>query len=308
MYRWIGKAAENERLLRTIGRLCRYLPRPLLFLGLSLVSLIIYSCTPSIRKQIMLSMRELLNKRNIFSIGVICRDYFRNLIITLYEIIIDYQFLEDSKMRRFKVEGENFLHEALQHGRGAIVFSPHIGNFFYYYWYLSKKYPCLTVATAGSKELRPLYLLFEQLGCKGLDYDATPPLKLMRALQEHLEEGGVLFLLGDFFRTTFPDATFFGRPTRSPSGAAVLALEKRVPVVPFYGYRERGFTHRLIFHSPLFLYKELRVDQRRKAVERLNGVLEEMIHQVPDQWFYWFNVDERWGKEESESLSLTEQG
>ncbi|WP_286885906.1 lysophospholipid acyltransferase family protein [Aneurinibacillus sp. UBA3580] len=307
MYSWIGKVTKNVTLLCKIGRLCRYLPRPLLFMSLSLTGFIVYSCLRSVRQQILLRMRELLNKRNIFSISTVCRDYFRNLIITLYEIIIDYQFLEDSKRWRFKVEGEHFLHEALQHGRGAIVFSPHIGNFFYYYWYLSKKYPCLTVATAGSKELRPLYLSFEQLGCRGLDYDATPPVKLIKTLREHVEGGGVLFLLGDFFRPSFPAATFFGRPTRSPGGATVLALEKQVPIVPFYGYRERGFKHRLVFHPPLFLYEELKPGQRREAMDRLNGVLEEMIHQVPGQWFYWFNTDERWEKKGTDGLSLAEQ-
>jgi phosphatidylinositol dimannoside acyltransferase len=152
--------------------------------------------------------------------------------------------------------------------------------------------------TLHMRELRPIYLLFEQLGCRGLDYDSTPPIKLIRSIREHLEEGGVLFLLGDFFRPSFPTATFFGRPTHSPNGAVVLALEKRVPIVPFYGYREKGFKHRLVFHPPLFLYKEVRPEQRRKATDKLNGVLEEMICQVPGQWFYWFNLDERWDKTE----------
>jgi lauroyl/myristoyl acyltransferase len=308
VYSWIGKITENEKLLHRVSKLCRYMPRPLLFIGLWLIGVILYSCARSTRKQMMSRMKEILIERNIYSFRTICKEYFCNLIITLYEIMIDSRFLEQSKKWRFEVEGEEALHEALQHGRGVIVFSPHIGNFFYYYWYLSKKYSCLTVATAESKELRPLYLMFEQLGCKALDYDATPPLKLMRALREHLEGGGVLFLLGDFWRPTFPSATFFGRSTRSPGGTAVFALEKRTPVVPLYGYRERGFIHRLVFHPPLFLYKEVRPGQLREAMDRLNAVLEEMILQVPDQWFYWFNLDERWEKKKDALLSMTEQG
>ncbi|WP_052947569.1 hypothetical protein [Aneurinibacillus tyrosinisolvens] len=138
MYSWIEKVTKNDRLLLAINKLCKYLPRPLLLIILSLIGLLIYSCMRSVRKQITLHMRELLHEKSVLSIGQTCRDYFRNLIIVLYEIMIDYRFLEGLQKGRFKVEGDGFLDEALQHGRGAIVFSPHIGNFFYYYWYLSK--------------------------------------------------------------------------------------------------------------------------------------------------------------------------
>jgi KDO2-lipid IV(A) lauroyltransferase len=109
----------------------------------------------------------------------------------------------------------------------------------------------MTVVTAQSKELRPIYMRFQKWGCMGLDYDATPPLGLMRTLRNHLLQNGVVFLLGDFFRPQFPQATMFQRITRSPGGAAALALELQVPVIPFFGHRTRGFRHRLVFHQPM---------------------------------------------------------
>ncbi len=223
---------------------------------------------------------------------------FFNLCATMYELLIDSPAAQPNKSKpRFTSEGEAFLKQALSQGKGAIIFTPHTGNFFYYYWHLSQKISLHDVATAQSQELRPIYLRFEQMGCKGLDYDITPPLQMMRKLRGHLQENGVVLLLGDFYRPNFPPSTLFGKPTRSPMGAAVLALEQQAPVIPFYGCRSDGFNHKLVFGKPLHLHEEFERHQRSEATNRLNKTLEDAIALVPDQWFYWFNAEERWQPE-----------
>ncbi|UUZ79261.1 hypothetical protein LJK88_29220 [Paenibacillus sp. P26] len=142
-----------------------------------------------------------------------------------------------------------------------------------------------------------MYLKFLNLGCPGLDYDNTPPLELYRRLKKHLAAGGVVFLLGDFWRPSFPVSRFFGRRTRTPEGAAMLAIEQQVPVVPFYGFRERGFRHRLIFKEPLYLYSSFTRATRTDAANLLNRFMERVIRERPEGWFYWFNAEERWEPE-----------
>jgi KDO2-lipid IV(A) lauroyltransferase len=135
---------------------------------------------------------------------------------------------------------------------------------------------------------------FYEMGCDGLDYDNTPPLEMLRSLKKHLANNGIVFILGDFWRPAFPLSEFFGRLTRSPEGAAMLSIEQRVPVVPFYGGRLKGFTHRLVFERPMFLYEQYQRSQRSEATNQLNRFMEQVICCHPDQWFYWFNADERW--------------
>jgi phosphatidylinositol dimannoside acyltransferase len=58
-------------------------------------------------------------------------------------------------------------------------------------------------------------------------------------LRDHLAGNG-LVLLGDFWRPGFPAATFLDRRSRSPQGAARLALDGGVPIIPMGCARAGG--------------------------------------------------------------------
>lgn len=311
MYDWIGKATGSEKAHRFAHKWLSLLPDALLLAGLRLLGRLMFQLISRTEAgaRIERNIRDVLGKEaseaGRSSTFRLARAYIRNGVITLFEILIGVYRLPklqaDGKLGcLFAVEGEELLVEALRRGKGAIVYAPHVGNFFYYYWYLSQAYDCLAIATAQSPELRPIYLKFQELGCRGLDYDETPPLEMVRTLRRHLAGGGVVFLLGDFYRTAFPKAELFGRSTRSPEGAAALGIEQQAPIVPFYGYRMRGFRHRLVFGTPLELHKRYGRNERREATNELNRFLEFAIRAVPSQWFYWFNAEERWQQHHEE--------
>ncbi|AEI41486.1 lysophospholipid acyltransferase family protein [Paenibacillus mucilaginosus] len=292
MYEWIRKftSGDNGWL-----RLIYLIPRPAVHL-LCVITSWILSRLPAagLPSRVRRNMDDLLGPCGVGERRTLIRQYLFNVFMALYEILVDSGRLPGSRGWRFRVEGERHLAEALEHGRGAIVYTPHIGNFFYSYWYLCQTYDCLTVATAGSPELRPLYLKFAELGCPGLDYDSTPPLELLRKLRSHLKRGGVVFLLGDFYRPSFPAVRFFGKSTRLPAGAAVLSMEGGVPVVPFCSWREKGFVHHLRFEAPLPLASSSGRNAREEVVGVLNTYMERVIREKPAEWFYWFNAEERW--------------
>ncbi|TVY10130.1 lysophospholipid acyltransferase family protein [Paenibacillus cremeus] len=295
MYDWIGKAASNERLLQRWVTFTGWLPRSWMLGCCRITALLLFWVSGrDLREKVLGNLLDLLPKRSEADLRRIRLSYFQNLVITLYEIVLEAHRLAGSEHWRFQVEGEAHLEEALRLGRGAIVYTPHEGNFFYYYWYLCQKYDCLTVATAGSAELRPLYLKFQAMGCPGLDYDNTPPLELLRRLRKHLQGGGVVFLLGDFWRPTFPRSRLFGRDTRTPDGASSLSIEQQVPVIPLHGWRERGWVHRLQFEPALHLSSAFTSATRSDATMLLNRFMERVITECPEQWFYWFNAHERW--------------
>ncbi|MZP30726.1 lipid A biosynthesis acyltransferase [Heliobacterium undosum] len=312
MYEWIGKITADAGRLDVIGRWAACLPRPVALAACQMLGRALYDRAGSVRERVKANMGELLGELQGHPRGeswgesqgesgesrleACCREYFLHGALGLYEVLVAFSDPKQRLDRFFTIEGEEYLETALASGRGAILFTPHLGNFFYYYWLLSRRYPCLTVGTTDSPEIRPVYERFHRMGCRGLDYDATSPSELVRKLRLHLEENGLVFLHGDFWRPHFPQAHFFGRPTRSPGGTALLALEMGVPVVPFYGRRIRGFEHRLVFCPPIYLHKEFRPHERTEATNRLNRLLAEMIAWVPEQWFYWFNVHERWEK------------
>jgi len=231
--------------------------------------------------------------------------YFNHLSLTLYELLIVAPELTTASttarrnelLSSFQIEGQEHIEHALRHKKGAIIFAAHTGNFFYYYWWLSQQYDCLAVATADNEQLRPIYLTFEKLGCHGLDYDRTPPIAMLNTLREHLRNNGVVFLLGDFYRDVFPLSSMFEHPTRSPHGTAMLALRNSVLIVPLFSRRSAGFRHNIEFGEPIQLDVHYKKHEKAEATMRLNMLLEQMILKGPAQWFYWFNVDERWENE-----------
>lgn len=297
MYFWIGKLTANRQRLNRAGRILRLMPAPLALWLCYLMGSLLFLCAAPARRLVLQNMSVIMKEKPLGFIVRCGSQYFTNIFITIYELLTAPWLLGKEPGRRFAAEGESRLQEALSHGRGAILFAPHLGNFFYYYWLLSQKYSCLTVATAGSPELRPLYLIFRELGCAGLDYDETPPRQLLRTLRAHLTKNGVVLLLGDFFRPSFPAAELLGKSSRSPVGTAALALENHVPVVPFFGYRSRGFRHRLVFEAPVLLHEKYRRSQRAEATNALNRYLDRAILEAPGQWFYWFNLHQRWTEE-----------
>ncbi|NEW06472.1 lipid A biosynthesis acyltransferase [Paenibacillus sp. SYP-B3998] len=304
MYELISKLTMNDRLLRRLSSAFSFIPDWIIRIICLLLARILYlAARKGVRRRVERNLSETLTDLTEKSLRKTSVNYFQNLTMTLYEILFHSYHLEKNGENTFDVEGELHLKQAELHaqGHGFIVYTPHVGNFFYYYWYLSRKYDCLTIASAGSPELRPLYMRFAAMGCKGLDYDSTPPLELYRTLKKHLASGGIVFILGDFWRPIFPLSRLFGRLTRMPEGAAMLAIENWVPIVPFYGYRIKGFRHRLVFNQPMFLYEKYTRSERSEANQLLSGFIERVIKAHPSEWFYWFNVHEHWeGTQEKE--------
>lgn len=295
MYEWVGRFARLETGGAGLNGAIR-LPRVLILPFLKVAGWLLYVFMSRQRAVVRANMKDLLTEDNGAKgyAGRHVRAYFQHAAATMYELLAESKSLPERGDTVISVIGREHLADGLAEGKGAILFGPHMGNFFYYYWALSQHADCLTVATAESPELRFLYIRFRELGCKGLDYDATPPLELIRRLKAHLQAGGVVLLLGDFYRPQFPASRLFGRRTCSPAGAALLSLELGAPVIPFYGFRDSGLKHKLVLEEPLHLHHKFALRERGAAMLELNLHLERQIRSKPAQWLYWFNAQERW--------------
>lgn len=290
LIRWLAEDRRAQAVSRWVGRL---LPRRMGLALFSTLGWLLFCCAKKLRRHVLANMRDLLG--SVYAPPELRRAavrYLRNVTATLAEVLI---YAEDPALieAQLTIEGQSRLNAALDKGRGAILYTSHSGNFFYSYLYLSRRFPALIVVTGADPTLRGLFLRFQRLGCAGLDYDATPPVQLVRRLRQHLQAGGVVVLMGDFYRDYFPPAELFGRPTRGLRGAASLALDLGTPVIPFYGYRQCGGEHRLVFEAEADLGRFGPAD-KAAAGRYLNSYLERFIINQPGDWFYWFNCDERW--------------
>jgi lauroyl/myristoyl acyltransferase len=303
LFEFISKFTDERYMKKWSYRIAQKIPRWFVLFSCHILAYTIsffrkIGFNPQLIHNLQLAFTD-VSKRKIKRI---VRFYYYHLFLSLFELLIDAKHLHQREKKIFHVTGKEHIDNALQEGRGLIVYTPHIGNFFYYYWYLSRHYSCLTVATASDPQIKPIYLKFQDLGCRGVDYDDTPPLQLMKELRSHLETNGIVFLLGDFYRKFFPTTHFFGYLTHLPNGAAVISLEHKVPIICMEAMRIKKFQHQIRFRESLHLYQLYQNDQRKEANQHLHDWMESVIQNKPEQWFYWFDVHNRW-KENKSTIS-----
>ncbi len=171
-------------------------------------------------------------------------------------------------------------------GNGVVLVAGHLGN-----WELSGAYvaargvPCHAIARGMANPLSDRYFrnTRERLGMQVMhDQEAV------RRVPRILTAGGTIGFLSDQatvgLASTF--VPFFGRPAKTPRGAAVFALRANVPVVLIQALRQSDGRY-------LFYAEEIEVtrtgDRERDVddiVGRFSAALERLVRQYPGQYFW----------------------
>ena len=187
------------------------------------------------------------------------------------------------------------LDEALAAGNGAILVSPHLGN-----WELGglgladlgytvnvltfrepdEKVNALREAVRSERGIRFIYV----------DRDDTSPLAIIEAVNA-LRRNEVLALLGERDGSSHTiSLDFFGKPTDIPVGAAYLALASGAPVIPVFVPLENGKYSTLMDEAIYFSGCHGQHSEAiRSGMQRLVAVFERYIRQYPDQWYNFYD-------------------
>ena len=134
-------------------------------------------------------------------------------------------------LERFHCEGQEYLDDALGHGRGAIVVAGHLGN-----WDAAGAWLGATgrrlVTVAEEVKPRKLFEFFvrhrTRLGMK--IYPARP--SVTTRLMEEVLDGTLVAIVGDRdLKGRGPEVTFFGERATFPPGPASMALRTGAPLL-----------------------------------------------------------------------------
>lgn len=178
------------------------------------------------------------------------------------------------------------LERAFAQGKGVVLVAGHLGN-----WELSAAYMTargLPVDAIAMHMANPLSDAFfkrtrERFGMRVLFADES-----VRAIPKALREGRAVGFLSDqsakgLASTMIP---FFGRPARTPRGAAVFALRGDLPMVFVAALRQPSGRYVMHFEDvPLARTgdKEADIDA---TVLRYTQVLERLVREHPEQYFW----------------------
>lgn len=222
------------------------------------------------------------------------RGVFKNLGITLLEMVRMTCWSQEDFLRNVRVDGERHLLEALADGRGAIVVSAHIGN-----WEIALAYAAWILGlpvTAIVKRMRfkPLDRWLNGMRTRfgtRVRYKQQALTEMMTVMKRRET---LALLIDQSKRSEGVPTTFFGGRVITTSVAALLARRYRSPVVPVFCLREPDGGLIIRVEPPLKLQrsKDMRADLQHNA-QLMTEMVEKVIREHPRQWF-WFH--KRWKK------------
>jgi KDO2-lipid IV(A) lauroyltransferase len=212
--------------------------------------------------------------------------------------------LRGKKLHRLigRGSGGHHLEEALARGNGAILISPHLGN-----WELGGlgladqgyKVNVLTFREPDEKvnELRERVRSERGIRFIYVDRFDTSPLAIIEAVNA-LRRNEILAMLGDRDGSSHTAALeFFGRMAEIPLGAAYLAVASGAPVLPVFVPIE-GSRYATIMEAPIYITGGHGTNKSavREGTQKILKVFEKYIATHPDQWYNFFDY---WGRTET---------
>jgi KDO2-lipid IV(A) lauroyltransferase len=268
-----------------------YPPAALLWGGL------FYLLLPGARRSVRANLRVLTGRQNVGKlVFATFYKYARNWTDVMLMIRLRGDRLNALICRRV---GANYLEEALARGNGAILISPHLGN-----WELGglglaeMGYPVnvLTFREPDDKvnELREKVRSERGIRFIYVDREDTSPLAIIEAVNA-LRRNEILALLGDRDGSCHTaKIDFFGRSAEIPMGAAYLALASGAPVLPVFVPLE-GNRYATIMEAPIYFSGAYSATKTgvREGTEQILRVFEKYIRAYPDQWYNFFDY---WGE------------
>ena len=235
----------------------------------------------------------------------ICRRNFQQIGKTAIEFLRFPKLTFDNIWDEVTVEGKKHLIQALDQGKGAIVFLPHFGNWELLALVYGALIPDQAKAIAFPLKNRYLNVLVSQ-------YRERLGLKLItrrRAVRETLRALKEGYAIGFFAdqnagrEGVFVD--FFGKPASAVRGPATLALKTGAPLLLSMDIRQPDDRHHVIITPAIDLEISGDLEQDVQTnTARILKILETYIRQYPDQWLWTHN---RWKTQPDPEWQLKRQ-
>ncbi|MBI5746969.1 MAG: lysophospholipid acyltransferase family protein [Nitrospirae bacterium] len=226
-------------------------------------------------------------------IGRTANACFENLGKSLFELLcIRWRGLKNIQ-KSITVEGEGYLKEALNLGKGLILITAHIGNWELLGMLLAQMGYKLSVIAAPAKNIR----LGEMTNAYRSRFNIETIIRgerlSARKIIKSFRDNGMLgVLLDQDIESDGIYVDFFGKKAYTPTGITSLALRFNIPVLMIFMLREEGYRHRIIINKPEGLRRS--GDTKSDILHNtaiFTGIIESFIRKYPGQWVW---MHDRW--------------
>lgn len=220
----------------------------------------------------------------------LARATYANLVI-VFEEILATPYLTHSELRAsFQFNNPDVLRNALNHGNGAILWSAHLANWEWSALVAALEFGQPLLVVVKEQRNRTVNRWLEQVR-RSTGNVLVPMFNSARPMLEHLQNGGIVALLGDQAADprSDPFVPLFGIPAATHKAPVVLARRCGAALLFAYCLRRHDGRYEVFFEPlPEVHDHSLSVDQ---VVARYNDLLQRAILRAPEQWVWQHN---RW--------------
>ena len=262
-------------------------PRPWAWLRARLYASLLDLALPRLRRVALRNLAMALPELSAAEHRRIADGVFRS-IARLLLVFAKFPRLKGKNIAKWiRLEGFEHVEEARRRGRGVLFATAHLGN-----WELS--------AFAYSLLVEPMHVVVRPLDNPRIDalVERRRTLRGNRLIEKKEFARGILKalaanqavgILAD--QNSSPEegvfVEFFGLRACASSGLARLAAHSQAAVIPGFAlWSEQERRYVLRFYPPVEITGDLQQD-----TQRIQGQLEDVIRQYPDQWLW---IHRRW--------------
>ncbi len=216
----------------------------------------------------------------------VVRGMFQNSVRNYLEVFyLPYETPETILRRIPHIAGTRHLDEALERGKGVILFSAHFGPFDYLaQWFYARGYQ-LTIPVERLKDERMLQLMVSLRSSKGVHFVPLGGSAPMRTIIQALRNNQIVLITGDrAVQGESVEKPFFGAIARLPGGPVSLSLRTGAPLVGAFGWHASGTVIEGEFVPLTLALPE--EDQKNSDALMCNLIerMEKIIKDHPEQW------------------------
>ena len=222
----------------------------------------------------------------------VVRNSLRNFSRDVVEIGYAISLAPSELQQKIPIVGKEHLENALAKGKGVIVLSAHLGNFFLVGTRLALEgYPThVLVNPPKNKHLREFFARIRlKVGQRTIH--TQPRQKASRELLQVLRQNELAVVIADEYRSgRGVYVPFFGRTVLARRGPATLALRTHAALIPVHLIREPEGQLRLILEPEIRPPRSgnIRADTAECTLQMTQWV-ERVVRSYPDQW-NWMTV------------------
>jgi KDO2-lipid IV(A) lauroyltransferase len=228
---------------------------------------------------------------NETAVDAIALESYRQYGMSLMEFAAFRRLSREKILEMVEIQGMGNLDAALAHGRGAVLFTGHFGN-----WELlgavvaRSGYPLHVTDTNHTN--KSVHHLISDLRIRQGMKIIAPSEPLSRNMRILSENGFVAYLADQDARGHGIFVDFFGRPASTVRGPAVCAVRRQCPIVATFLIREGYDRHRAVFEEPLWpVGGRTSAEAVQELTQRFTRMLEGYVRTYPGQYFW---MHRRW--------------